>query len=153
MGIFDIFKSKNKTSIPKNLVFKSNDGVYEYIQKFFSDIDVSPKQAIFGRVFKINKSKKPFICIVTLPNCLVNKKTEIIAGIGPIHDQVNQEINEGDIVYFGIEKVKNITLRQDFLNISPDKMVEVMSTMTSGVVLAKVKPELNTETMMFELYD
>jgi hypothetical protein len=152
MGIFDIFKSKNKNKLPKNLVFKSNDGVYEYIQKFFSDVDVVPKQAIFGRVFKINKSKKPYICIVTLPNCLVNNKTETIVGIGPIHDQVNQEISEGDIVYFGIEEVKNITLRNDFLKIKPD-LLEIMSNMTSGVVLAKVKPELNTETMAFELYD
>ena len=152
MGIFDIFKSKNKNKLPKNLVFKSNDGVYEYIQKFFSDVDVVPKQAIFGRVFKINKSKKPYICIVTLPNCLVNNKTETIVGIGPIHDQVNQEISEGDIVYFGIEEVKNITLRNDFLKIKPD-LLEIMSSMTSGVVLAKVKPELNTETMAFELYD
>ena len=152
MGIFVVFKSKNKNKLPKNLVFKSNDGVYEYIQKFFSDVDVVPKQAIFGRVFKINKSKKPYICIVTLPNCLVNNKTETIVGIGPIHDQVNQEISEGDIVYFGIEEVKNITLRNDFLKIKPD-LLEIMSNMTSGVVLAKVKPELNTETMAFELYD
>ena len=86
MGIFDIFKSKNKNKLPKNLVFKSNDGVYEYIQKFFSDVDVVPKQAIFGRVFKINKSKKPYICIVTLPNCLVNNKTETIAKQNKTHE-------------------------------------------------------------------
>ena len=134
-----------------NLVFKSVDSCFEYMEKFFSNYELENKSLYHGKILQIDKTAtSAFIKVL----CLINGKTDYALVTAEKGEECKSKLKKGDMVYVGIEMVqKTIDNRvrgwkenmkeKDY----PGKDLHPNSF---GTILKKLKLELNTSTKQFE---
>ncbi len=150
MGIFDIFKKKKKHT--NNLVFKSNDGAYEYTQKFFSKSKIQKKALIYGLVYV---KEQDDYCLV---KCTHDEVQMIV--FAEIKKNFPHKIKSGDFVEIGILDVGILFTMDHFLKKHLDHagksqkeqfiiLNEMMKEMTIARVVRKVSKELDLTSGQF----
>jgi hypothetical protein len=152
-GILDL-PGRNKSSTNKKpLIFKGPLEAFEYIQKFIETLPLKKGSAFYG-VLGSNTTMARI-------HCKFKGKVETM--MVTIDDKkYDGELEMNDLVLVGIEyagKGLNVKKALDFAKLkdkSPQSianaLMKIRKSASKGTVLAKVKPELNTNTMKFDTY-
>ena len=144
----------DKIKSSRSLVFKGSREAFEYIQKFIETLPLQKGSAYYG-VLGANASMAQIHC-----KFKGKVETMMVSIRGKKYDG---ELKEDDLVLVGVSDVrKGLTLKRG-LEIAKLKdnskkstlgAVSKMETEASiGTVLKKVKPEMNSKTMKFDIYD
>ena len=153
--IIDEIVRKRKTPAPNGpLVYKGTKEAFEYIKKFIETQPLKKGSAYYG----VLGSKASMAQI----HCTVKGKPEIMM-VWIDAKKCKSEIKEDDLVLVGVDDVrKGLTLKKaisiiEVKDSAPQTMANALMTIrraaSIGTVLQKVKPEMNSKTMQFDIYD
>ena len=153
--VIDEIVRKRKTPVPNGpLVYKGTKEAFEYIKKFIETQPLKKGSAYYG----VLGSKASMAQI----HCTVKGKPEIMM-VWIDAKKCKSEIKEDDLVLVGVDDVrKGLTLKKaisiiEVKDSAPQTMANALMairrTASIGTVLQKVKPEMNSKTMQFDIYD
>ena len=153
--VIDEIVRKRKTPAPNGpLVYKGTKEAFEYIKKFIETQPLKKGSAYYG----VLGSKASMAQI----HCTVKGKPEIMM-IWIDAKKCKSEIKENDLVLVGVDDVrKGLTLKKaisiiEVKDSAPQTMANALMAIRKaasiGTVLQKVKPEMNSKTMQFDIYD
>ena len=153
--VIDEIVRKRKTPVPNGpLVYKGTKEAFEYIKKFIETQPLKKGSAYYG----VLGSKASMAQI----HCTVKGKPEIMM-VWIDEKKCKSEIKEDDLVLVGVDDVrKGLTLKKaisiiEVKDSAPQTMANALMairrTASIGTVLQKVKPEMNSKTMQFDIYD
>ena len=153
--VIDEIVRKRKTPAPNGpLVYKGTKEAFEYIKKFIETQPLKKGSAYYG----VLGSKASMAQI----HCTVKGKPEIMM-VWIDAKKCKSEIKEDDLVLVGVDDVrKGLTLKKaisiiEVKDSAPQTMANALMAMrrtaSIGTVLQKVKPEMNSKTMQFDIYD
>ena len=153
--VIDEIVRKRKTPTSKGpLVYKGTKEAFEYIKKFIETQPLKKGSAYYG----VLGSKASMAQI----HCTVKGKPEIMM-VWIDAKKCKSEIKEDDLVLVGVDDVrKGLTLKKaisiiEVKDSAPQTMANALMairrTASIGTVLQKVKPEMNSKTMQFDIYD
>ena len=153
--IIDEIVRKRKTPAPNGpLVYKGTKEAFEYIKKFIETQPLKKGSAYYG----VLGSKASMAQI----HCTVKGKPEIMM-VWIDAKKCKSEIKENDLVLVGVDDVrKGLTLKKALSMVkikdtSPQSIANALMVIrraaSIGAVLQKVKPEINSKTMQFDIYD
>ena len=153
--VIDEIVRKRKTPAPNGpLVYKGTKEAFEYIKKFIDTQPLKKGSAYYG----VLGSKASMAQI----HCTVKGKPEIMM-IWIDAKKCKSEIKENDLVLVGVDDVrKGLTLKKaisiiEVKDSAPQTMANALMTIrrtaSIGTVLHRVKPEMNSKTMQFDIYD
>ena len=153
--IIDEIVRKRKTPAPNGpLVYKGTKEAFEYIKKFIETQPLKKGSAYYGVV----GSGASMAQI----HCTVKGKPEIMM-VWIDEKKCKSEIKENDLVLVGVDDVrKGLTLKKaisiiEVKDSAPQTMANALMGIrraaSIGTVLQKVKPEMNSKTMQFDIYD
>ena len=153
--VIDEIVRKRKTPAPNGpLVYKGTKEAFEYIKKFIETQPLKKGSAYYG----VLGSKASMAQI----HCTVKGKPEIMM-VWIDAKKCKSEIKEDDLVLVGVDDVrKGLTLKKGLSMVkikdtSPQSIANALMAMrraaSIGTVLQKVKPEINSKTMQFDIYD
>ena len=153
--VIDEIVRKRKTPAPNGpLVYKGTKEAFEYIKKFIETQPLKKGSAYYG----VLGSKASMAQI----HCTVKGKPEIMM-IWIDAKKCKSEIKEDDLVLVGVDDVrKGLTLKKaisiiEVKDSAPQTMANALMAIRKaasiGTVLQKVKPEMNSKTMQFDIYD
>ena len=153
--VIDEIVRKRKTPVPNGpLVYKGTKEAFEYIKKFIETQPLKKGSAYYG----VLGSKASMAQI----HCTVKGKPEIMM-VWIDAKKCKSEIKEDDLVLVGVDDVrKGLTLKKaisiiEVKDSAPQTMANALMTIrrtaSIGTVLQKVKPEMNSKTMQFDIYD
>ena len=153
--VIDEIVRKRKTPAPNGpLVYKGTKEAFEYIKKFIETQPLKKGSAYYG----VLGSKASMAQI----HCTVKGKPEIMM-VSIDGKKCKSEIKENDLVLVGVDDVrKGLTLKKaismiEVTDSAPQTMANTLMairrTASIGTVLQKVKPEMNSKTMQFDIYD
>ena len=153
--VIDEIVRKRKTPAPNGpLVYKGTKEAFEYIKKFIETQPLKKGSAYYG----VLGSKASMAQI----HCTVKGKPEIML-IWIDAKKCKSEIKENDLVLVGVDDVrKGLTLKKGLSMVkikdtSPQSIANALMAMrraaSIGTVLQKVKPEMNSKTMQFDIYE
>ncbi|MDB4189190.1 hypothetical protein N9713_02965 [Candidatus Pelagibacter sp.] len=153
--VIDEIVRKRKTPAPNGpLVYKGTKEAFEYIKKFIETQPLKKGSAYYG----VLGSKASMAQI----HCTVKGKPEIMM-VWIDAKKCKSEIKEDDLVLVGVDDVrKGLTLKKaisiiEVKDSAPQTMANALMTIrraaSIGTVLQKVKPEMNSKTMQFDIYD
>jgi len=153
--VIDEIVRKRKTPAPNGpLVYKGTKEAFEYIKKFIETQPLKKGSAYYG----VLGSKASMAQI----HCTVKGKPEIMM-VWIDAKKCKSEIKEDDLVLVGVDDVrKGLTLKKaisiiEVKDSAPQTMANALMairrTASIGTVLQKVKPEMNSKTMQFDIYD
>ena len=153
--IIDEIVRKRKTPAPNGpLVYKGTKEAFEYIKKFIETQPLKKGSAYYG----VLGSKASMAQI----HCTVKGKPEIMM-VWIDAKKCKSEIKEDDLVLVGVDDVrKGLTLKKaisiiEVKDSAPQTMANALMAIRKaasiGTVLQKVKPEMNSKTMQFDIYD
>ena len=136
--VIDEIVRKRKTPAPNGpLVYKGTKEAFEYIKKFIETQPLKKGSAYYG----VLGSKASMAQI----HCTVKGKPEIMM-VWIDAKKCKSEIKEDDLVLVGVDDVrKGLTLK--------NALMTIRRAASIGTVLQKVKPEMNSKTMQFDIYD
>ena len=153
--VIDEIVRKRKTPASNGpLVYKGTKEAFEYIKKFIETQPLKKGSAYYG----VLGSKASMAQI----HCTVKGKPEIMM-VWIDAKKCKSEIKEDDLVLVGVDDVrKGLTLKKaisiiEVKDSAPQTMANALMairrTASIGTVLQKVKPEMNSKTMQFDIYD
>ena len=153
--VIDEILRKRKTPTSNGpLVYKGTKEAFEYIQKFIETQPLKKGSAYYG-VLGANASMAQI-------HCTEKGKSEIMM-VSIDSKKCKSEIKEDDLVLVGIEDVrKGLTLKEalsltKIKDKSPQSVANALMAIrraaSIGTVLQKVKPEMNSKTMAFDIYE
>ena len=153
--VIDEIVRKRKTPASNgSLVYKGTREAFEYIKKFIETQPLKKGSAYYG----VLGSKASMAQI----HCTVKGKPEIMM-IWIDAKKCKSEIKENDLVLVGVDDVrKGLTLKKGLSMVkikdtSPQSIANALMAIRKaasiGTVLQKVKPEMNSKTMQFDIYD
>ena len=153
--VIDEIVRKRKTPVPNGpLVYKGTKEAFEYIKKFIETQPLKKGSAYYG----VLGSKASMAQI----HCTVKGKPEIMM-VWIDAKKCKSEIKEDDLVLVGVDDVrKGLTLKKaisiiEVKDSAPQTMANALMGIrraaSRGTVLQKVKPEMNSKTMQFDIYD
>ena len=153
--IIDEIVRKRKTPAPNGpLIYKGTKEAFEYIKKFIETQPLKKGSAYYG----VLGSKASMAQI----HCTVKGKPEIMM-VWIDAKKCKSEIKEDDLVLVGVDDVrKGLTLKKaisiiEVKDSAPQTMANALMAIRKaasiGTVLQKVKPEMNSKTMQFDIYD
>ena len=153
--VIDEIVRKRKTPAPNGpLVYKGTKEAFEYIKKFIETQPLKKGSAYYG----VLGSKASMAQI----HCTVKGKPEIMM-VWIDAKKCKSEIKEDDLVLVGVDDVrKGLTLKKGLSMVkikdtSPQSITNALMAIRKaasiGTVLQKVKPEMNSKTMQFDIYD
>ena len=153
--VIDEIVRKRKTPAPNGpLVYKGTKEAFEYIKKFIETQPLKKGSAYYG-VLGSNASMAQI-------HCTVKGKPEIMM-VWIDAKKCKSEIKENDLVLVGVDDVrKGLTLKKGLSMVkikdtSPQSIANALMAIRKaasiGTVLQKVKPEMNSKTMQFDIYD
>ena len=153
--VIDEIVRKRKTPAPNGpLVYKGTKEAFEYIKKFIETQPLKKGSAYYG----VLGSKASMAQI----HCTVKGKPEIMM-VWIDAKKCKSEIKEDDLVLVGVDDVrKGLTLKKaisiiEVKDSAPQTMANALMAIRKaasiGTVLQKVKPEMNSKTMQFDIYD
>ena len=153
--VIDEIVRKRKTPAPNGpLVYKGTKEAFEYIKKFIETQPLKKGSAYYG----VLGSKASMAQI----HCTVKGKPEIMM-VWIDAKKCKSEIKEDDLVLVGVDDVrKGLTLKKGLSMVkikdtSPQSIANALMAIRKaasiGTVLQKVKPEMNSKTMQFDIYD
>jgi hypothetical protein len=153
--VIDEIVRKRKTPAPNGpLVYKGTKEAFEYIKKFIETQPLKKGSAYYG----VLGSKASMAQI----HCTVKGKPEIMM-VWIDAKKCKSEIKEDDLVLVGVDDVrKGLTLKKaisiiEVKDSAPQTMANALMAIrraaSIGTVLQKVKPEINSKTMQFDIYD
>ena len=153
--VIDEIVRKRKTPAPNGpLVYKGTKEAFEYIKKFIETQPLKKGSAYYG----VLGSKASMAQI----HCTVKGKPEIMM-VWIDAKKCKSEIKENDLVLVGVDDVrKGLTLKKGLSMVkikdtSPQSIANALMAIRKaasiGTVLQKVKPEMNSKTMQFDIYD
>ena len=153
--VIDEIVRKRKTPAPNGpLVYKGTKEAFEYIKKFIETQPLKKGSAYYG----VLGSKASMAQI----HCTVKGKPEIMM-VWIDAKKCKSEIKEDDLVLVGVDDVrKGLTLKKaisiiEVKDSAPQTMANALMGIrraaSIGTVLQKVKPEINSKTMQFDIYD
>ena len=153
--VIDKIKSSRKTSSFEGpLVFKGPQEAFEYIQKFIDTLPLKKGAAYYG-ILGANASMARIHCTVKgkVETMMVSIRWKKCVG----------ELKLDDLVLVGIDNVrKGLTLKKalESTKLKDNSKKSILSALIKmetessiGTVLKIVKPELNSKTMKFDIYD
>ena len=152
--VIDEIVRKRKTPASNgSLVYKGTREAFEYIKKFIETQPLKKGSAYYGVVG--NSASMAQI------HCTVKGKSEIMM-VWIDAKKCKSEIKEDDLVLVGVDDVrKGLTLKKALSMVkikdtSPQSIANALMAMrraaSIGTVLQKVKPEMNSKTMQFDIY-
>ena len=153
--VIDEIVRKRKTPAPNGpLVYKGTKEAFEYIKKFIETQPLKKGSAYYG----VLGSKASMAQI----HCTVKGKPEIMM-VWIDAKKCKSEIKEDDLVLVGVDDVRKVlTLKKGLSMVkikdtSPQSIANALMAIRKaasiGTVLQKVKPEMNSKTMQFDIYD
>ena len=153
--VIDEIVRKRKTPAPNGpLVYKGTKEAFEYIKKFIETQPLKKGSAYYG----VLGSKASMAQI----HCTVKGKPEIMM-VWIDAKKCKSEIKENDLVLVGVDDVrKGLTLKKALSMVkikdtSPQSigntLMAIRRAASIGTVLQKVKPEINSKTMQFDIYE
>ena len=153
--VIDEIVRKRKTPAPNGpLVYKGTKEAFEYIKKFIETQPLKKGSAYYG----VLGSKASMAQI----HCTVKGKPEIMM-VWIDAKKCKSEIKEDDLVLVGVDDVrKGLTLKKaisiiEVKDSAPQTMANALMSIrraaSIGTVLQKVKPEMNSKTMQFDIYE
>ena len=153
--VIDKIKSSRKTSSFEGpLVFKGSQEAFEYIQKFIDTLPLKKGAAYYGLL----GSNASFARV----HCTVKGKEEIMM-VSIRGKKCNNELKMDDLVLVGVDDVrKGLTLKKalEYTKLKDNSKKSVLGALhkmetesSIGTVLKIVKPEMNSKTMKFDIYD
>ena len=153
--VIDEIVRKRKTPASNGpLVYKGTKEAFEYIKKFIETQPLKKGSAYYG----VLGSKASMAQI----HCTVKGKPEIMM-VWIDAKKCKSEIKEDDLVLVGVDDVrKGLTLKKGLSMVkikdtSPQSIANALMAIRKaasiGTVLQKVKPEMNSKTMQFDIYD
>ena len=153
--VIDEIKSSRKTSSFEGpLVFKGPQEAFEYIQKFIDTLPLKKGAAYYG-ILGANASMARI-------HCTVKGKVETMI-VSIRGKKCDGELKMDDLVLVGVDDVrKGLTLKKalkiaKLKDNSPksilSSLIKMETESSNGTVLKIVKPELNSKTMKFDIYD
>ena len=153
--VIDKIKSSRKTSSFEGpLVFKGPQEAFEYIQKFIDTLPLKKGAAYYG-ILGANASMARI-------HCTVKGKVETMI-VSIRGKKCDGELKMDDLVLVGVDDVrKGLTLKKalkiaKLKDNSPksilSSLIKMETESSNGTVLKIVKPELNSKTMKFDIYD
>ena len=153
--VIDEIVRKRKTPASNgSLVYKGTREAFEYIKKFIETQPLKKGSAYYG-VLGSNASMAQI-------HCTVKGKPDIMM-VWIDAKKCKSEIKENDLVLVGVDDVrKGLTLKKGLSMVkikdtSPQSIANALMTLrrtaSIGTVLQKVKPEMNSKTMAFDIYD
>ena len=153
--VIDEIVRKRKTPASNgSLVYKGTREAFEYIKKFIETQPLKKGSAYYGVVG--NGASMAQI------HCTVKGKSEIMM-VWIDAKKCKSEIKEDDLVLVGVDDVrKGLTLKKGLSMVkikdtSPQSIGNALMTLrrtaSIGTVLQKVKPEMNSKTMQFDIYE
>ena len=153
--VIDEIVRKRKTPASNgSLVYKGTREAFEYIKKFIETQPLKKGSAYYGVVG--NGASMAQI------HCTVKGKSEIMM-VWIDAKKCKSEIKEDDLVLVGVDDVrKGLTLKKALSMVkikdtSPQSIANALMVIrraaSIGAVLQKVKPEINSKTMQFDIYD
>ena len=153
--VIDEIVRKRKTPAPNGpLVYKGTKEAFEYIKKFIETQPLKKGSAYYG----VLGSKASMAQI----HCTVKGKPEIMM-VWIDAKKCKSEIKENDLVLVGVDDVrKGLTLKKaisiiEVKDSAPQTMANALMGIrraaSIGTVLQKVKPEMNSKTMAFDIYE
>ena len=153
--VIDEIVRKRKTPAPNGpLIYKGTKEAFEYIKKFIETQPLKKGSAYYG----VLGSKASMAQI----HCTVKGKPEIMM-VWIDAKKCKSEIKEDDLVLVGVDDVrKGLTLKKaisiiEVKDSAPQTManalMKIRKAASVGTVLQKVKPEMNSKTMQFDIYD
>ena len=153
--VIDEIVRKRKTPAPNGpLVYKGTKEAFEYIKKFIETQPLKKGSAYYG-ILGRDASMAQI-------HCTVKGKPEIMM-IWIDAKKCKSEIKENDLVLVGVDDVrKGLTLKKGLSMVkikdtSPQSIANALMAIRKaasiGTVLQKVKPEMNSKTMQFDIYD
>ena len=153
--VIDEIVRKRKTPASNgSLVYKGTREAFEYIKKFIETQPLKKGSAYYG----VLGSKASMAQI----HCTVKGKPEIMM-VSIDGKKCKSEIKENDLVLVGVDDVrKGLTLKKaisiiEVKDSAPQTMANALMAIrraaSIGTVLQKVKPEMNSKTMQFDIYD
>ena len=153
--VIDKIKSSRKTSSFEGpLVFKGPQEAFEYIQKFIDTLPLKKGAAYYG-ILGANASMARI-------HCTVKGKVETMI-VSIRGKKCDGELKMDDLVLVGVDDVgKGLTLKKalkiaKLKDNSPksilSSLIKMETESSNGTVLRIVKPELNSKTMKFDIYD
>jgi hypothetical protein len=153
-GIMDLPGRKKSSANKKPLIFKGSLEAFEYIQKFIETLPLKKGSAFYG-VLGSNATMARI-------HCKFKGKVETMM-VTIDEKKYDGELEMDDLVLVGIKDVGkglNVKKALDFAKLkdkSPQSianaLMKIRKSASVGTILAKVKPELNTNTMKFDIYD
>jgi len=153
--VIDEIVRKRKTPASNGpLFFKGPQEAFEYIQKFIDTLPLKKGAAYYGILG--NGASMARI------HCTVKGKVETMM-VSIREKKCNNELKMDDLVLVGIDDVrKGLTLKKalEFTKLKDNSKKSVLGALykmetesSIGTVLKIVKPELNSKTMKFDIYD
>ena len=153
--VIDEIVRKRKTPASNGpLVYKGTKEAFEYIKKFIETQPLKKGSAYYG----VLGSKASMAQI----HCTVKGKPEIMM-VWIDEKKCKSEIKENDLVLVGVDDVrKGLALKKALSMVkikdtSPQSIANALMVIrraaSIGAVLQKVKPEINSKTMQFDIYD
>jgi len=138
----------------RSLYFKGSQEAFEYIQKFIGTLPLKKGGAYYG-ILGANGSMARI-------HCKFKGKDETMM-VSIRGKKCNNELKMDDLVLVGVDDVrKGLTLKKamTYTKIKDNSKKSLLSAITKmttessiGTVLKVVKPELNSKTMKFDIYD
>ena len=153
--VIDEIVRKRKTPASNgSLVYKGTREAFEYIKKFIETQPLKKGSAYYGILGRD--------AAMAQIHCTVKGKPEIML-IWIDAKKCKSEIKEDDLVLVGVDDVrKDLTLKKaisiiDVKDSAPQTMANALMVIrraaSIGTVLQKVKPEMNSKTMQFDIYE
>ena len=145
------------------LVFKSVDGCFEYMEKFFTNDELLPKSLYHGKIVHmiVNDAGKTTLAYAKVL-CLIDGKTDyaMVSAFLCSCDNIwncecKTKLKTGDMVYVGmttyINKTIDNTVRrwEEKFKTEEDFKGGGMHTNNTGTIIKKLELELNTITNQF----
>ena len=152
--IDEILRKRKTPASNGSLVYKGTKEAFEYIKKFIETQPLKKGSAYYGILGRD--------AAMAQIHCTVKGKPEIML-IWIDAKKCKSEIKENDLVLVGVDDVrKGLTLKKaismiEVTDSAPQTMANALMairrTASIGTVLQKVKPEMNSKTMQFDIYD
>ena len=138
----------------RSLYFKSSRGAFEYIQKFIGTLPLKKGGAYYGSLGANGSMARV--------HCKFKGKVQTMM-VSVRGKKCNNELKMDDLVLVGVDDVrKGLTLKKalEYTKLKDNSKKSVLGALhkmesesSIGNVLKIVKPEMNSKTMKFDIYD
>ena len=152
--INEIVRKRKTPASNGSLVYKGTKEAFEYIKKFIETQPLKKGSAYYGILGRD--------AAMAQIHCTVKGKPEIMM-VWIDAKKCKSEIKEDDLVLVGVDDVrKGLTLKKaisiiEVKDSAPQTMANALMAIrraaSIGTVLQKVKPEMNSKTMQFDIYE